>query len=242
MSALAKRLGLKHFRHIQTLATESGDTHNWTLGQNPKGKVVIKPLDGARGIGQLVVNLDELLPGTLMSVLGKLGMSTDDFLETMRKYAPHIEYHIGHGSVVEGLVMLSQGYCVQEMIADVDMEYRLIVDINSRPQFIVERTRESLPLSSNEFGYRQATGSALTRSEIKILDKLKYPHMREVTTLLKALNIPLNSTDLFITKDGRWGLFEYCPQWGTQGLPMAELTSWMIEQITVLLKRKELQA
>jgi hypothetical protein len=245
LSSIARRLQLKHFRHVQTFKSHTTAFNNAYFRPNAKGLVVVKPLDGARGIGQIVANLDEILPSTLAQLLSKANQGSEEFLLAVKEHAPHVEYHVGHGSTFEGTQALaSQGYVVQELIPDVVEEYRIILDVDSKPAWFVKRRRDSLPhdASINQHDYRQATGAARVKSEVNFTKIIDYPHKGEVTAALKALHLPFNSVDLFITKDGRWGIFEYCPQWGTDGLPMQEITTWMMDQVATLLKRKERQA
>jgi hypothetical protein len=241
MSELARKLDLKHFRHIRTFMTNAERPSSHFFGQDIGGMIVIKPIDGARGIGQLIVNLDEILPANVAHLLTLAKDGKDAFLEYVNTCAPHVEYHIGHGEVEEGIGALAEGYVVQEMVRNVENEYRIILTPESEPAFICARKRDSLPLdaNANSHDYRQATGVARFRHEMAILSTIDYPHLNEVLVLLKELQLPLNSVDLFITTDGKWGIFEYCPQWGTQGLPLKDITDWLIAQVVGFLKQKD---
>ena len=45
----------------------------------------------------------------------------------------------------------------------------------------------------------------------------------QVITLLSNMKIPLHSVDLFVTEDGKWGIFEYAYEFGTKAVPTEQL-------------------
>lgn len=238
MAAIARRLGLKNFISPRIYSTQFADKRNSTFGPEIAGRVVVKPTDGARGIGQIVADMDKVTPAALM-ILIKSADDKENFLSNIEALAPHVEYHIGHGELEEGLTSLvEQGFFVQQQVPDVSEEFRLILDKDSTVAMSFKRKRDLKPLDPerNAFEYKQATGVTYFREETKPCGEYALSiHREEIEMLLKELNIPLNSVDLFFTSSGKWGIFEYCPQFGTEGIDQQIMEPFLRQQIEKLL-------
>jgi len=239
MAAVVRGLPeVKDFISPRIYSTQFADKRNSTFGSEIHGRVVVKPIDGARGIGQIVADMDKVTPAALM-VLIKGAAKKEDFLTSLESLKPHVEYHIGHGDIDEGLVALAeQGFFVQEQVSNVVAEYRLILDHESKIALTFKRKRDTLPLhqDSNNFDHKQATGVTWFLDEAKPAGQYELSTVfNEVSTVLQELKIPLNSVDLFITADHKWGIFEYCPQYGTEGIDQKIMAPFLREQIERLL-------
>ncbi|QNR51785.1 hypothetical protein Xoosp14_94 [Xanthomonas phage Xoo-sp14] len=238
MASLARLLQLKNFISPRIYSTQFADNRNSTFGPDIRGRVVVKPIDGARGIGQIVADMDKITPAALM-ILIKAAKDKDAFLEALEKLKPHVEYHIGHGDIEEGLTSLvEQGFFVQQQVPNVTAEFRLILTHKSEVAMIFKRKRDNIPLSddANAFDYKQATGVTVLLEEAKPTGEYELNvHLDEITTFLKELDIPLNSVDLFFTDDGKWGVFEYCPQFGTEGIDQKIMEPFLRAQIENML-------
>lgn len=189
---------------------------------NVKGKVVIKPQDGARGIGQFVVD-------TLYINLHQFNKSLDKYLageHTAEAFQVFLDGFKGHVSYYsrdedkpgEGLECLKeQGAIVQSFIPDVSAEYRVITGADGEPVYFQKRR-----FRDETSAYPQATGGGDT---IDMDARVTNPLAKDVHSnalflyLCKHVIGPLNSIDLFITSDGHWGIFEFCNQFGVTGIP-----------------------
>lgn len=189
---------------------------------NVTGKVVIKPQDGARGIGQFVVD-------TLYINLHQFNKSLDKYLageHTPEAFQVFLDGFKGHVSYYsrdedkpgEGLECLKeQGAIVQSFIPDVSAEYRVITGAAGEPVYFQKRR-----FRDENSAYPQATGGGDT---IDLDARCLNPLAKDVHSNALFLNLcqnvigPLNSIDLFITSDGHWGIFEFCNQFGVTGIP-----------------------
>jgi len=191
---------------------------------NPTGKVVIKPRDGARGIGQLLIDPAKIPFIVAVETLDRYILtlfSKETLFDTLKKFDPDFTYSTkGENHEDEGLTVLrSQGYVIQNFIDNVDAEYRLITDHNCRVAYCQKRS-----IRNDAEGFPQATGSdtnSIAGTDIVDITTVMSPdEFRALSTLLAEVVGPLSSIDLFTTSDGGWGIFEYCNQFGIKGVPM----------------------
>lgn len=191
---------------------------------NVNGKVVIKPQDGARGIGQFVID-------TKYINLHQFNKSLDKYLagehttEAFQKFLDGFEGHVSYYSrdeekPGEGLECLkTQGGIVQSFVPDVSAEYRIITGADSKPVYFQRRK-----VRDEESAYPQATGGG---DVIDVQANRDNPFDSDPQAsklfdyLCQKVIGPLNSIDLFITNDGHWGIFEFCNQFGVSGIPAA---------------------
>lgn len=191
---------------------------------NVTGKVVIKPQDGARGIGQFVVDTSHVNLHQFNKKLDKY-LTTDHSDEAFKKFLDGFNDHVTYYSrdedtPGEGLQCLkTQGGIVQSFIPNVSAEYRVITGADSRPVYFQRRQMRDV-----ESAYPQATGGG---DVIDVSANRDNPFDTDMQAkklfdyLCQTVIGPLNSIDLFITNDGHWGIFEYCNQFGVSGIPAA---------------------
>lgn len=43
--------------------------------------------------------------------------------------------------------------------------------------------------------------------------------MAHILSAISSLQLPMHSFDVFVTYDGKWGIFEFCPQFGVEAVP-----------------------
>jgi hypothetical protein len=200
--------------------------HSQALGLsslvNPSGKVVIKPNDGARGIGQFLVDTDKIPFAVMIEALDKYikGMSTSkELFEELNKYDPDMAYSTrGEHHVDEGLSGLkTQGYSIQSFVDNIESEYRIITGAQSEIAYVQKRN------VYNADGFPQASGSntnsILGEDIVSIESVLSSKQIHDLSALARDVIGPLSSLDLFVTKDKKWGVFEYCNQFGIKGVP-----------------------
>ncbi|MNY04803.1 hypothetical protein D3C86_1375000 [compost metagenome] len=191
--------------------------HPSYLGTELTGKIVIKPADGARGLCHFVVDFDQVSVGPFLRDL--YGATT--IADMAEKYAPHA--HLSHGQAwddEESQKVKEEGnFTFQRYVDDIQHEIRILTNHVSDIGFACIR---------NRIGdvYKQATSATVMLENIcSIGDKQLVTLMGgqgELDVFKKLLEEvigPMQSVDLFITKDGRWGICEYCNQYGIAGVP-----------------------
>jgi len=184
--------------------------------------MVVKPNDGARGIGHFTVatayvNMDYFLKA--MNKLLEGEHTQENFDAFIESFAGKVEYHTGGENYpFEGLESLkTDGVVVQSVIQNIGKEYRVITDKDCEPSYFQER-RSRDPESK----YPQATGggAVIDIGMIKTHDDLpSCINMDLLRHLCKKVIGPMSSIDIFVTNDGYWGIFEYCNQFGISGVP-----------------------
>lgn len=196
--------------------------------------LVLKPATGARGIGQYLLKQTR--------TRGKRTWTTviDEFLKGLRKErkvvpVEGIETVVGKGmekTDAEGLVSLLQDApIIEEHIKGIFAEFRLIVVGGS----IVYAQRRHPRGVDNEFV--QATGSSGHSDDGMMIDsahvyrdlaelfgysklenKWSQVTLPSIVRLMNRLPNLVNSVDLFLTEEGKWGVFEFSPQFGMEGI------------------------
>lgn len=187
-----------------------------------QGKVVVKPTDGARGIGQFVVDTDKVNLHQLNTKLDEY-LKADDynaekFQAMLDKFEGHVTYHsVAENEPFEGLkAMAAEGAVVQSFIPKIVAEYRVLTNVDGFPTYFQKR-RVRDPAST----FPQATGGGdLIDMDAVVLNPLDDGPAQELFEYLCSEVIgPMNSIDLFVTDAGSWGIFEYCNQFGVTGIP-----------------------
>lgn len=212
------------FRPLDTWFVGPRATRNFPLCNH---KVVIKPRDGARGIGQFLVDLGFInlqhfimnLRDYITSVREKRE-NTCTFDEFMAQWQGKVSYHVGtERSQDEGLfALLDQGMVVQSLVPNVVSEWRIITGHDGEPVYCQRRT-----IRDRDSALPQATGAGDLVDSESIYDWEKVfvndDQRRCFLHLCKNVIGPMNSLDLFVTENGDWGIFEYCNQFGVAGIP-----------------------
>jgi hypothetical protein len=237
------------FRPVRTWSASllAGNSNSYSFGHDPEGSVVIKPREGARGIGHFIANLDMISLGQLFGCI-KAEESTAKAIEEY--FAPHVSYHPGdEREENEGLKSLrEQGMVMQETVEGIKAEYRVLVDHNSDIFMILPRERvkrsEDEDINVHGTDYRQGTGSSCKVNKSSLGSSLMYVFDEDETqieafkSLVKQVIPPMNSLDLFITEDGHWGIFEFSNQFGTVGVPVAKAHELHYNYIKHILDQK----
>lgn len=187
----------------------------------PNGiKVVIKPIHGARGIGQFVIDTSKVPFKTIHELIFKFTENKLEIDELFQKLEPWKDCYIYSKGTehheYEGLYLLKNGYMVQEYIDKVNSEYRVITDYKGDIAYCQKRS-----IVEKSPGYPQAIGSEIITSERDdIVDfSEEFSNSLVMSNFIKEVVGPMNSVDLFVTEDGKWGIFEHCNQFGMSGVP-----------------------
>ncbi len=116
---------------------------------------------------------------------------------------------------------LHEGFIVQELVPDIEHEFRLVSGYDSKITYIQKRA-----IQNNSGYFPQASGKH--ENEFRILtgdNELFYSLFNDngeiefFDNLVKNIIGPMNSIDVFFTKDGKVGIFEWQHQWGIDGVP-----------------------
>ena len=210
------RMKTDNYLPVKTYRASYNDNVATDHYSTAKGRVVVKPNDGARGVGHLVVDLEKTNWRVLNNKLGLLSLGHDIWKEILD--LPGVSYHsITEYSQDEGKnSLIEQGYCIQGLVPDIKAEYRLLTDRDGNIVYIQKRG-----FKGGE-DYRQAIGSspADTDQIATLADILPAQDVKALRALAMNTIGEMSSIDLFITNSGKWGIFEYCNQFGTVGVPM----------------------
>ena len=188
-------------------------------------KVIVKPVDGARGIGQFMVKLDKIPFVVFVETLDRYRLekiTEEQFWLGLNKFSGCYVYSTaGEHYENEGLASLkNQGYMVQGFVKDVCSEYRLLTDLDGKIAYCQMRGIRDKDQSE----FPQATGSDTNSIEgsdiVPIEEVVNKRTLRDLNAVASKVVGPLSSIDLFLTEDDRWGIFEYCNQFGIKGVPM----------------------
>ena len=108
-------------------------------------------------------------------------------------------------------------------IPNVAKEYRIITGHDSKPIYVIERKRVNSIEDSDsyqEIVYLQAQSDEVYKSKRTLQGAgISASIESQVVILLSTMKIPLHSVDLFVTEDGKWGIFEYAYEFGTKAVP-----------------------
>lgn len=205
--------------------------------------VIVKPADGARGIGQFLLKLDKIPFVVFIDTLDRYRTSKiteEQFWLALNKFPGCYVYSTaGEHREHEGLVALKQqGYVVQSFVKDVCTEYRLLTDLDGKIAYC--QVRGIRDKGQSEFP--QATGSETNSIEgddiVPIEEVLSKRTLKDLNAIASNVVGPLSSIDLFLTEDGRWGIFEYCNQFGIKGVPMETTYKLHYDFVERLIKGK----
>lgn len=203
-------------------------------------RIVVKHEHGARGLGQIVVDLNLIGYDKARHLLFKLKQAADSS-DGVEKVAEVIEQSKGAFLISKGhekydgeyLDYLKDISVVQGLIEDVQTEYRLLTDLEGNIVWAQERDLEGDV-------FKTATGSNGNTQYLHLPENTLMADnqvvFNEVQALLKYMGISLNSVDLFITKEGQWGIFEFCNQWGIQGVNAGWAKEYQTRAMTDILK------
>lgn len=220
------------------------------------GDVLVKrPLNGARGIGQLVfdskVTSLESIQAAHFFFDGQdkdgisIKPSSDEIVEISKsKELPEADasissynqrfnnclnehckgavwYSEGDRRKGEGYQIFKEGSFLQEYAANVISEYRFIIGGRNEVSYVLERERRDYGkvgktvLASASGAKRGPDKSFTSMAEAGIPASV----MQGFKHLLNNYDFSLFSFDVFLTADGKWGIFEFSNEFGSLSVP-----------------------
>jgi len=208
-------------------------------------KVVIKPMHGARSIGQFIVDGTKHCVETFCSRQrdrlvkirqGDRKVLYDELLAELT--GDGISFNRGRerDGGVEGLDCLdNQGICIQQYVPDIAAEYRLLTGYNGEIRYVYKRQRVE-----EVEGYAYADAAA-EEERVELTDiKLNKRQLALLSKLAATVIGPMSSIDLFVTRNGNFGIFEFCVQFGTEYYDPIELRDYHEGFIEYLARQRKL--
>lgn len=194
----------EHPRHHCTLGMEGPLK---ACGAGVSGRFVVKEENGARGDGQAII------PAHLASTF-----LTDPkrYSETREVLAAKYPSVVFSQKPTEGPFFPGHGeMMVTDYVEDVKTEWRLMVGGETVLGYQRRRKEGDYP-QANLDGEGPHPAEPI---ELKTLSELLPGEQgKAVYRLIKALGLTLGSVDLYLTEEGKLGVFEYCPQFGYYGI------------------------
>lgn len=184
------------------------------------GKWIVRPNNGARSIGQVIIDADVVpFNKAIHSISEKLFSGDEQPIEGVTVYC-------GNEFVSnESFNQLAQGFFIQQVQPDIIDEYRIIVGMGGDVDLIMKRPRGEVGKGTVKYSCVNSNDdytvwdTASTHSPQSVFNKSEV--YTEFVAMVKALGIENNSFDLFeTTVDGKiqWGVFEFCNQFSMSDL------------------------
>lgn len=200
----------------------------------PEGIYVVRPENGARSVGQLIIDTSKC---ELHHALGDYSTS---WFESDHKPKPGVLPIPGNANGDgEPAAMLKDGYFVQRKVEKIDREFRVIIGITGEIEYIFSRLRAHTKANDMEYAhvsierdllvYNRLTGDTteMARKALGVSENV----YGEIVATLRRLDLHCNSVDLFTCFDSghvSWGIFEFCNQFS--------ISDWKSTDAIALLK------
>lgn len=204
-----------------------------------EGKLIIlRPQLGARSIGLIVFDPSVTTIYSMLEILDKYRHQPtpdaeryskekiDSFnLEIRDKFKSLPGYPAWRSDddryIGEGVNQLLNGGFAQEYVPNVNKEYRVIVGGSNKPVYCIERKRtvyDELKDVKLAYGRGKDVG---VHGSFKSLEEAGLPKtvISEFNYLLKFADFSLFAFDIYTTDDGKWGIFEFSPEFGMASVP-----------------------
>lgn len=185
----------------------------------PPKSIILKPLYGARSLSMVKIEAErsQQLDVAIAVIAVFKEYEPEDINKGLELVANKYRCRISlrpcneHFSG-ESLNKLSKSqFYMDEFIPDIEEEYRLLVNAKNELVYIQRRNIEEIDGDTLVSGV--SCGSILQ------VDELPPKVAEELLKLIATGVLANNSCDLFITREKKWGIFEYQPQFGTSGIP-----------------------
>lgn len=248
---LEKENKLINFKNIKCFNRYNSSTLNGTDMQVdlPDGLIYIRPSDGARGVGNTIFDTTKANIYSFLRLLTKGNSST--FETDMKPFAHAFASSDGMSfkKFIDGDLIKdrysNQFAVITEVIENISSEIRIITDHNSEIAMTEFRTLSRFKIDYGSLEVPNTIKQVIDdgTAPIKIYRGLAIPKSspisltEEIKTLVKELP-PMSSVDIFFTEDGKWGIFEFCNQFGCEDFPVQWLQKLHEEFIIDLYRKK----
>jgi len=251
LNEAADALGLNHYYRFKAT-----NYKNFLASEQPH--VLIKPELAAEGLDHFIVDTRRIDPVSMINTMR--GFSKElEFIAFINDHHDAISHYSGlglepkeeavgilkdakHVTPFSSFTRVSEpDFSVQEIVQDIKKEYRVILDKDKEPVFIVPRLRKANQHPELQFSlvdYKQGYGEEFLteeagRLDVDIIEVFSDPSdIKDFKRLVQSdFFEPVSSLDLFVCEDGRWGIFEFNPQFGLKVYPLELKFKWHMNYI-----------
>lgn len=168
-------------------------------------RVLMKPAGAARSLGQVLFNQEFTIPDAVRTELS-LSRSADNLVDRLAKLPGNPIYSRGHEHRdEEGYSQLKHDPIFQEYAENITHEFRIITGHDGMPCISMDRKREAVDEMAGYFIPQKAPDKFSTNDLQRMFPKVD----EQLRIFLQRANLPLHSLDIFVTRDGQWGIFEF---------------------------------
>ncbi len=181
---------------------------------------LVRPNYGARGLGFIQFPYPKTTANALETLVKKWTAEeiTDEFFQGILKKIGAKISDSPNTKMEEVKSCLKDGFDFVKVVSDVSKEYRIITDHLGAPALLVEREQLDYGLK-----IKQASGGYQNTDKIIPVDdffsSVSADFAKELKRFFELVKLPIHSFDLFITRDGNWGFFEACNEFGCTTVP-----------------------
>lgn len=193
--------GISGFKSKKTTDRTALNTTTFT-----SKRVIVKPMNGARSIGQVVFDRLKHTPSSIYETIHEQ-KSLDAFLQKLKTMNYDAVYHKGHDREYgEGWSNLKEAAVFEEYIEDITHEFRIITGAEGTPVISINRKLETL---EGDHQIPSSTPDAVSTSALTDM----FPAVNSgLLQFLSEVHMPFHSVDVFVTKNQEWGIFEFSPE------------------------------
>jgi hypothetical protein len=192
-------------------------------------KVLLKDNNGARGLGQILVDAQSI--SSILHDHHTLEVTTfiDKYKSIIGGNIIDTDFNHIHST------LNNRDFIITEYLIDIIHEYRLIISNTEELPFIFERARkvDKEIIQANLSGDGGTTHSLM--SDFFVTEFIKHPIYLKLKELLKFLNTPFLSIDLYEREDHSYGVFEFQMEFGFDSFlkhnKVSELISFLSNSI-----------
>jgi len=233
-SLVLKRLGIPTptFGFIPLQTTNAVSVHTIcaladAMGFSTGDSIMLKTINGARGMGQCVVKYDDLYR------LANKHIGSDkehlDFKDTW--------YELGGAEEDQGqpitttFLEYDTPYFLMSEFVDIVSEYRVLFN-NAGVRLLSERTVKDKGSYQASAGTEPADYTVVLPTEIR----------KWIEVLIENIKLPFGSIDVYVDSDGKYGVLEYCTEFGYSDTPsILEIRNMTSDGLVSLIVNREKQ-
>lgn len=211
--------GCPSYLAVPTYRHTKGQTRGLTANLTHADRCIIKPENGARGLGHLLFN-PKTTPVELLLEIVNEAQTEMEFSELLKERGfTEVELQNGHErSEGESFNQLkNQNFVIQELITGITKQYRVLAYLDAKNTLVwkaYERSVETVSDGFQTLAKPVPYGKVANKEVIAALKKHEgYEHFELVIGSILETESFIASFDLFLTETA-WGFLEYSNQFG----------------------------
>lgn len=208
----SKKYGIQYYLPISYSSNYTNHHHGMVIPEEIT-KVIFKTMNGARGQGQAI------LPVELIDVF--IGSEPHTKTKDLEKIFPDVKFFpVEDREVTDETFGLVEGaWCIYPYVDDVESEFRILRGGDTLLGYF--RTRgdingETRVITSENHIHGLSSFPDYDEQKKLIEKYIKYSN---ILGFMNDINFYYGSMDFYITKSGKVGVFEYCPEHGSNLIP-----------------------